>query len=123
MKITIYGKEYGFMLTAGAAVEIAALCPDGDLDKLSEALNGKDTKETVEKQYRFAKILNDGYVEFERMMGRDASQLDEKTMFQTPFGVYQKIKEAAFDALTRGLQGEIDAEPVDGKKQETEAEA
>ena len=118
----INGTEYGFMLTAGAAVEIAALCPGGDLERFDEALTGKNTKETVEKQYRFAKILNDGYVEFSRLMGRDAAQLDEKTMYNMPFGVYVKIKQEAFDAFSRGLQGEIDAEPIDGKKQETEAQ-
>lgn len=36
----IFGKDYGFMLTVGASGEIADLCPDGDIERLGEALEG-----------------------------------------------------------------------------------
>ena len=119
--IEINGKEYGFMLTGGAAVEIAKMCPDNDLDNFAEAMTGKDTEETMKKQFRFASIMNDGFVEFERLMGREAAKLDEKTFFGNPFAIYLKIKDAAFDAFVKGMNGEIDAEPTDSKNAETGA--
>ncbi len=119
--ITINGKEYGFLLTGGAAVEIAKMCPDNDIENFAEAMTGKDTEETMQKQFRFASIMNDGFVEFERLMGRDAEKLDEKTFYGNPFAVYLKIKDAAFDAFVKGQSGEIDAEPTDPKNAETGA--
>lgn len=45
----IFGNEYGFMLTVGAAEEISEICPDGDLSRIGEVLAGtyKNTIETV----------------------------------------------------------------------------
>ena len=34
----IGNKEYGFRLTVGASVQIAKLCPNGDLSRISEAI-------------------------------------------------------------------------------------
>lgn len=36
----IHGKNRKFMLTVGAAIEIAALCPDGDIRKVGEIIGG-----------------------------------------------------------------------------------
>ena len=120
--ISIYGKKYGFLLTAEAAVKIADMCPEGDLEKIEEAITGKTVDETIAKQCKFAKILNEGFCEFEKLMGREAAQLDENAIKKAPFGVYVKIKDEAFAAFLKGLQGEIDAEPTDTKKAITEAE-
>ena len=38
--MNIFGNEYGFMLTVGASEEISELCPDGDLSRLGEVLQG-----------------------------------------------------------------------------------
>ena len=37
----IFGKERGFSFTVGASVEIAEMCPDGDLTKIEKFLSGK----------------------------------------------------------------------------------
>lgn len=37
----IFGKERGFRFTVGASVEIAEMCPDGDLTKIEKFLSGK----------------------------------------------------------------------------------
>ena len=34
----IGNKEYGFRLTVGASLQIAKLCPNGDLSRISEAI-------------------------------------------------------------------------------------
>ena len=36
----IHGKERGFLLTVGASADIAKLCPDGDMSRIGEALEG-----------------------------------------------------------------------------------
>ena len=43
----VNGKERAFKLTVGASLAIANICPDGDLERLDEALTGN-----------YAKIIN-----------------------------------------------------------------
>lgn len=120
--IEFQGKTYGFLLTAEAACALGDMCPDRDLDKLDEALTGSDTAETVQRQIHFAKILNDGYADYAEMMGRSADRLNEEDIPRLPFPVFMQIKNAAFEAYIKGLRGEIDAEILDPKKQETRAD-
>lgn len=40
----VHGKERLFRLTVGASMAIAEICPDGDLERLSEAITGPYTK-------------------------------------------------------------------------------
>ena len=36
----VYGREVGFRFTVGASAKIADLCPDGDIERLGELLDG-----------------------------------------------------------------------------------
>jgi hypothetical protein len=36
----VYGREVGFRFTVGASAEISDLCPEGDIKRLGELLNG-----------------------------------------------------------------------------------
>lgn len=36
----VYGREVGFRFTVGASAQIADLCPDGDIERLGDLLNG-----------------------------------------------------------------------------------
>ena len=40
----VHGKDRAFRLTVGASLAIANLCPDGDLERLDEALTGTYAK-------------------------------------------------------------------------------
>ena len=61
----VYGREVGFRFTVGASAKIADLCPDGDIERLGELLNGsygqvsRDTAAIVV-------ALNEGYEQAQR---------------------------------------------------------
>ena len=38
--MNIFGHDYHFLLTVGASADIADLCPEGDIERLNEALTG-----------------------------------------------------------------------------------
>lgn len=60
--MTIYGREYGFKLTVGASVDIADLCPDGDLKRLREVIYGGVSK-TLTGTSGFVCAMSRGYEE------------------------------------------------------------
>lgn len=72
----IYGEEYGFMLTVGASAEIADLCPDGDLNRIGEVLDGKFS-ETIDFTSKFIVAMAKGYDDAKRFSGE---QIDHKPL-------------------------------------------
>ena len=58
----IYGREYGFRLSVGAAMEIAALCPEGKLEKIDKLLE-KDPLESIPFVSKIAEIESKAFEE------------------------------------------------------------
>ena len=56
----IHGKERGFLLTVGAASEIAKFCPDGDITRIEEAFPDSYGK-SIDIMVKMVLILNKGY--------------------------------------------------------------
>lgn len=56
----IHGKERHFKLTIGASAAIAKLCPDGDLSRIEEKLNGTYT-ETIDFIAKMMVEMSRGY--------------------------------------------------------------
>ena len=56
----IHGKDRQFFLSVQASLEIAELCPDGDLARIREVLTGNTTK-AIRFIARFVAAMNRGY--------------------------------------------------------------
>ena len=61
----LHGREVGFKLTIGAAAKVAALCPDGDLNRISELFAGGYAK-TIDALAAFIAAMSDGYEQARR---------------------------------------------------------
>lgn len=57
----IHGKEREFLLTIGAAAEIAKLCPDEDLNRIGEVLKGNRYGASMELIAKMICIMSEGY--------------------------------------------------------------
>ena len=66
----LFGREYGMLYSVGAQQEIAELCPENDLTKLSEALGGKAFERT-EKAARIPMILSSWHERAESVMAKE----------------------------------------------------
>lgn len=56
----IYGREVGFRFTVGASAKISDLCPDGDITRLGEVLDGQYGQITRDTAAIMA-ALSEGY--------------------------------------------------------------
>ncbi len=56
----IHGREVGFRFTVGASAKIADLCPDGDITRLGEMLEGRYGRVTKDTAAIVA-ALSEGY--------------------------------------------------------------
>lgn len=54
----IHGRECGFRFTVRASLELAELCPEKDLSRVGELLDGKPYSEIVEVIMKMAIIFN-----------------------------------------------------------------
>lgn len=60
------GKEYKFRFSVGAQIEIAKLCPDGDISKLKDALTGNPDR-MYRTAAKMAAAMNRAYLYNERL--------------------------------------------------------
>lgn len=61
----VYGREVGFRFTVGASAKIADLCPDGDIERLGELLNGSYGKVSRDTA-AIVVALSEGYEQAQR---------------------------------------------------------
>lgn len=54
----IHGKERGFRFTIRASIEMAELCPDKDISRMGELLDGKSFQEMALQVAKLAIIMN-----------------------------------------------------------------
>lgn len=114
--MNIHGKNINFALTIGASVEIAKMCPDGDLRRVGELLDGENYIKTVEVSAKMMKVMNEGYVGIERMNGREADELtEEEIMLLTPQELGEVTK-VLINAFVNDSKGEIEAESKNVKR-------
>ena len=66
----LFGREYGMLYSVGAQQEIAELCPENDLTKLSEALGGKAFERTA-MAARIPMILSNWHERAESLIARE----------------------------------------------------
>lgn len=115
----IGNKEYGFRLTVGASVQIAKLCPDGDLTRIGDAI-GKDYGHQAESIARIIVALNNGYAASEEFEGRTADRLTYDAVMSLSPASFSELSAEAFRCFGVDVKGEVEIEPT--KKAEAAAE-
>jgi hypothetical protein len=127
----INGIEYGFCLTTEAGIKLAKICPDGDIAKFGQMLDGKDYAKSAENLAAIAEILSDGYANKEEYEhGRTVPRLTKEELhdviMHSPLFRYNEMNTEIVVTIIRDLVGEVDAEEKpgkSGKKDETGAGA
>ena len=100
-------RDYGFRLTVGASVEIAKLCPDGDLARIGEAV-GKGYGDQALTMANVIVALNHGYVASEAFEGRKAHSLTLENVLSLSPAVFADMSSEAFKAFMGDVDGEIE---------------
>lgn len=114
--MNIYGKDYNFLLTVGAASEISDLCPDGDMERLPEVFSGSFAK-TARTAAKLMVALSKGYEEAQSFAapGYEMHPLTEALVMSLPQDVFMALQSEAVDAFTASMKTEVE---VDAKKNE-----
>lgn len=71
--MVVFGKERHFLLTVGAAAEISALCPDGDLGRIGEIL-GANYDTSILSIAKVIVALNKGYEQRQKFETGEAGE-------------------------------------------------
>lgn len=117
----IFGEEYGFALTVGASAEIADLCPDGDLSRIAEVLEGSFSK-TVKFTASFISAMAKGYDDEKRYNGEEITHrpLTVDMVLALPSDVFKEVQDAALAAFRGDMKTTVEVAPP--KKEENRQE-
>lgn len=115
----IFGHEYGFMLTVGASEEVSELCPDGDLSRLGEILQGsyKDTIDVVTKMILSMSRAYDLNKAFEGHP-QEHPELTAEMLKALPQDKFIAVQQEAMSAFRGDTQTTVEVEP--SKKKDAE---
>lgn len=105
----INGKEYGFKLTVGASIQIAKVCPNGDLSRIAEAVGGEYGQQ-AEAMARFVAALSNGYAAAEEFEGREANRLSYESVLALSPNLFTEVCAEAFMAFGADVKGEIEVQ-------------
>lgn len=117
----LYGKEYGFRLTVGAAAEIAELCPGKDIAQIGELIRNMAGLLNPDK-IKIIVALSRGY-ESARKFEDPAytkKELTAELLESLDLVTYGKCYGEAMNALVDGLKITVQTEPA--KKNEDAAD-
>ena len=115
----IYDEEYGFMLTVGASAEIADLCPDGDLNRMSELLQGRFSQ-TINFTASFIQAMAKGFDDAKRFAGEEVTHrpLTAEMVKALPSNVFKDVQAAALAAFRGDTETTVEVAP--SKKEESQ---
>lgn len=105
----IRDKEYGFRLTVGASIQIAKLCPNGNLARIGEAI-GTGYGTQAEVMAKIVVALNNGYAAWEAFEGRKAERLTLDDVLALPPNVFAEMSAEAMHAFMNDVDGEIEVD-------------
>lgn len=118
----IYGREVGFRFTVGASAKISDLCPDGDISRLGEVLEGQYGKVARDSASIIA-ALSEGYEEacaFE-IPGYKPQPLTVKEVLTLRMDEFAQLQQAALTAWMEDSKPTVEVEPE--KKESSKAQA
>lgn len=90
----INGKEIRFKATVGALIDLADICPDGDVNRVTELVQGM-TADTLRHSVAIIRILSNGDLDDEAIRRLDVHEL-------------QQLLDEAFAAFRADQQGKVD---------------
>lgn len=105
--MVIHGKERGLLLTVGASVGIAELCPNGDMSRLGEVLSAENAYgDQVKTISKIIIEMNRGFEMSKKFSEPDyiPEIITEEELLALPpkvFGEFQKEALAAFKGDTK----------------------
>lgn len=102
-------KEYGFKLTVGASIQIAKLCPNGDLSRIAEAVGG-DYGSQADTMARLIVALSNGYAASEEFEGREANRLTYEDVLSLSPSEFTEVSAEAFRVFGVDVKGDIEVE-------------
>ena len=118
----IFGEDYGFMLTIGASAEIAKLCPDGDISRMSEVIGG-NYADAVNFSAKFIVAMANGYDEKKRFDGEEVSHrpLTIDMVMALPGSIFTEVQAAALVAFGEDIKPSVETKPSKKKGSRTQA--
>ena len=126
----IYGREVGFRFTVGASAKISDLCPDGDITRLGEVLEGSYGK-VVRDTAAIIVAMSEGYaaaLAFETFGRADIGgdwrpprPLTVDEVLSLRESEFIQLQQAALAAWTEGSKPTVEVEPE--KKESGKAQA
>lgn len=108
----IYGREVGFRFTVGASAKISDLCPDGDITRLGEVLEGQYGKVARDSAAIIA-ALSEGYEQarlFEEPGYKPRPITAEEAMSLT-MSEFAQLQQAALAAWLADSKPTVEVEP------------
>lgn len=118
----IYGREVGFRFTVGASAKISDLCPDGDITRLGEVLDGQYGQITRDTAAIMV-ALSEGYEQarsFE-VPGYKPDPLTADELFSLRPSEFNALQQAALTAWVEDRKPTVEVEPE--KKESSKAQA
>lgn len=118
----IYGREVGFRFTVGASAKISDLCPDGDITRLGEVLEGQYGQVPRDTAAIMA-ALSEGYEQarsFE-VPGYKPQPLTMEEVLTLRMGEFAQLQQAALTAWAEDSKPTVEVEPE--KKESGKAQA
>lgn len=107
----INGKERNFKLTVGAAAEISELCPEGDLDRLQEVLEGASFAKTTRTMAKVVVALNRGYSDSIDARNEKADVLTVREVLALEVPDFKALVEEAMSSFRQDKKGEVEITP------------
>lgn len=107
----IFNYDYGFLLTVGASAEIADLCPNGDIEKLGEALDGAYSH-TLDITNGMIVAMSRGYEmnkAFENP-GYEPHPLTKDVLMALPQSVFAEVEAEAVKAFSASKERAVEVE-------------
>ena len=109
----VHGREVGFRFTVGASAKISDLCPDGDISRLGEVLEGQYGKVARDSAAIIA-ALSEGYEQalaFETP-GHRAQPLTVEEIMTLRMSEFTKLQAAALAAWSEDSKPTVEVEPA-----------
>ena len=119
----VHGKERSFLLTVQASVEIAEMCPGGDLARVREALEGPQTK-SLRFIAKFIAALSRGYESNRKYEepGYEPDPLTVDEILSLPFTEVMAVEKEALRSFYGSTKTEIEVEDSSKKAEGTTEE-
>ena len=108
----IYGREVGFRFTVGASAKISDLCPDGDITRLGEVLEGQYGRVARDSAAIIA-ALSEGYEQAQayEVPGYKPRPLTVDEVMTLRVDEFTALQQAALAAWTEDSKPTVEVEP------------